>query len=324
MSQTIVILGASGFLGRAITTACAAREVPYRALGRNSGLDVTSVDDVHRLAQEMTHVSQPVIVNCAAVTDVEACETDPEVAKRAWEVNAHAPAAILHAMQRWAPHVRRFVQISTGGVFEGVEALPHERSGFDEFSTARPVTAYSRSKWAGEELLRRECRRHTVIRVSHLYGFSGTKLGSAMREKILGKKFEKHVGDMREPLAFNGERSVSPSYVRLVAERIVDLIVPASDQLPSILHVAPSTTSTWYDFACHMATRLGLDPYEKPRPIEMQLDGRLALGNRNVEQEQPSPVYRPKYGAIVSRLSGSIGTVDEGLDAYLEDMRNAP
>ncbi len=136
-----LVLGATGALGRTLMETLHLRRIPAMGAARAAAdyaVDVTDLGDVQRLLRD---VDPQVVVNCAALVDLAACDADPA---GAYAVNAR-PVATLAA---WcARHDRKLVQISTDQFFHG-GADPRARHGED--APVRLTHEYARSKYAGE------------------------------------------------------------------------------------------------------------------------------------------------------------------------------
>jgi dTDP-4-dehydrorhamnose reductase len=152
----VVILGGKGMLGSDLTVAC-----------RNAGFNVESLDlpefDVtnsDRLAEAVNSVD--ILVNCAAYTNVDRAESEYDLA---YKVNASAVGALGELAKRagkWLLHV------STDFVFDGRKPDPYV-----ETDTPNPISAYGRTKLAGEQLLAQTKCRHCILRVQWSYGRAG-------------------------------------------------------------------------------------------------------------------------------------------------------
>jgi dTDP-4-dehydrorhamnose reductase len=139
MSPTVLILGASGLLGQAMTTACARRGWRTVGISRSTGVDLAAMVDQAVLADELDRHHADVLVNAVAQTDLAACADDPA---SAWRLHAGLPAMLaLWASARGLP----WIQVSTDHYFCGAGAARH-----DEGAPVTLVNEYSRSKFAGE------------------------------------------------------------------------------------------------------------------------------------------------------------------------------
>jgi dTDP-4-dehydrorhamnose reductase len=194
---TLALLGANGMLGRDLAP-----------LARDAGWEVLALDlpacDITREADLAAAVAAaPVLVNCAAYTEVDRAESEPEPCRR---VNAEAPARLGALAARAGAYV---LHLGTDYVFgdDGNQPL-------DESAPTRPLGAYGASKLAGEQGLAASGCRHAVMRVQWTYGKHGRnfigKILAAARERPLLRVVDDQVG--------------APTWTRDVAQAILRLL----------------------------------------------------------------------------------------------------
>ncbi|MEV1129892.1 dTDP-4-dehydrorhamnose reductase [Agromyces sp. NPDC049794] len=226
----ILITGASGMLGRDLRRAFQRHEVT--ALDR-AGLDVTDVAAVMEAV-----IGHDVVVNAAAYTAVDAAETDED---RAFAVNASGAGHVAAAS---AAHGARMVQISTDYVFDGTAT-----EAYAEDAPRNPVSAYGRTKAAGEELaLARNPGRTYVVRTAWLYGAEGRSFASTML-RLAGERDTWPVVD---------DQIGQPTWTRDLAEKLLELI--ERDAPGGIYHGTNSGRTSWYGFAREILREASLDP----------------------------------------------------------------
>ncbi len=165
--RRVLVTGSSGMLGSDLVFLLTA--AGYDVLARpRAELDVTDAALVSRSLRELR---PEVVVNCAAFTRVDDCETDP----RAFEVNAEGVANLADACGHAGAQL---VQISTDFVFDGTKESPYR-----EDDPVNPVSAYGRSKRAGEEEAMR-LPGSLVVRASWLFGRSGWNFIEAILKQV--------------------------------------------------------------------------------------------------------------------------------------------
>ena len=153
-SSRWLVTGAGGQLGRAALALARAQGVTAIGVTR-AELDVREADAVKRALE----AHRPdVVLNCAAFTAVDRCETEPAEAERA---NALAPALLAQAC-RGGPLL---VHLSTDYVFDGAASRP-----VPEDAPTRPLSEYGRSKLRGEEGVRAAAGEHLVVRTQWVFG----------------------------------------------------------------------------------------------------------------------------------------------------------
>lgn len=154
--KKIIITGCNGQLGHAMNQIYA-NSTEYECVNTDVGeLDITDVDAVIRFAKE---VKPYAIVNCAAYTDVNKCESEYDLA---FKINAIGPRNLAIASRETGA---KLVQVSTDYVFPG-----NENKELTEFDPVGPVSAYGRGKLAGENFVKDFADRYFIIRTAWLYG----------------------------------------------------------------------------------------------------------------------------------------------------------
>lgn len=154
--KKLFITGCNGQLGRAISKKYADNKDIQLVETDVADLDITNIEDVmKRIMEEKPYA----IINCAAHTNVDACETDVD---NAYKINAVGPRNLSIAAN--AAGAKMF-HISTDYVFDGEATSP-----YIEFDTPAPKSMYGRTKLAGENFVKEFCDRHFIVRTAWLYG----------------------------------------------------------------------------------------------------------------------------------------------------------
>jgi dTDP-4-dehydrorhamnose reductase len=224
----VLVTGGSGMLASdlAPTLAAAGYEMYPRP---RADLDVTDAADVARAFRD---VRPQVVVNCAAFTRVDACESDP----RARAVNAEA-VDILAA--ECALRGARLVQISTDFVFDGKKAEPYV-----ETDETAPLSAYGRDKRAGEEAALR-LPGSLVVRASWLFGRGGWNFIEAILKQAEQGKREITVVD---------DQQGRPTSTTDLSEAIRALLLSGATGL---FHFANRGAVTWFEYAVEILNVAG-------------------------------------------------------------------
>ena len=154
--EKIIVTGCNGQLGRAVNKLYANDE-NYELVNTDVGeLDITNIDEVMSFARE---VKPYAIINCAAHTGVDACETE---ADKAYKINAIGARNLSIAVTETKA---KLIHISTDYVFDGKGTRP-----YTEFDAVGPQGMYGRTKLAGENFVKEFADRYFIIRTAWLYG----------------------------------------------------------------------------------------------------------------------------------------------------------
>jgi dTDP-4-dehydrorhamnose reductase len=228
----VLVTGASGMVGRAVVEHC--REAGDEVLGRDhTGLNIADWPSVVREFQETLPA---VAINCAAWTDVDGCERDPE---RSHAANATGPQNLAAAA---AKSNSVFVTISTDYVFAG------DKEGFyTQDDEPKPISVYGKSKLQGEEEACAAYSGTIVVRTGFIFGPGGrnflSKIGGPLREG-------KQVGAISDAWG-------TPTYAIHLARRLREL---AQLNRPGIYHVVNDGAGASYEeFARFVSQEVGAD-----------------------------------------------------------------
>ncbi len=154
--KKIIVTGCNGQLGRAVNLQIS-NNTDIEFVNTDVGeLDITNIDKVMELARE---VKPYAIINCAAHTAVDACETDVD---NAYRINAIGPRNLSIAATEMGA---KMVHISTDYVFDGKGTRP-----YIEFDPTGPQGVYGATKLAGEQMVKEFADRYFIIRTAWLYG----------------------------------------------------------------------------------------------------------------------------------------------------------
>lgn len=218
----MLVAGAGGMVGRAVTEYCESAGDLVFAYDHRA-LDISDSERVEHALQ----VDQPeAVINCAAWTDVDGCELDPE---RAFSANACGPKTLAQASSQVNA---RLVTISTDYVFDG------DKAGFyTQRDQPNPRSVYGASKLQGERNAQLAYARTIVVRTGFVFGPGGGNFLSTIVERARRGEKLKAIGD-----AYG-----TPTYSRDLAARLREL---AQLDLPGIFHVVNAGAGTSYvDFA---------------------------------------------------------------------------
>ena len=228
----ILLLGALGMLGRDLTEVLRSsfqEEVFPWDLGE---IDIREEKET---VDKIGELGPDVIINAAAFTRVDDCESQKE---HAFAVNAEGMKHVALAALRCQAKV---VYLSTDYIFDGKKREPYL-----EGDPPRPLNAYGRSKWKGEEYVRTLLKRWLIVRTQWLYG----KHGNNFVASILGQAREK------DELRIVDDQVGSPTYSVDLSKILGTLIQKKAE---GVFHVTNSGTCSWYEFGRTILELSGLD-----------------------------------------------------------------
>ncbi|MDE0215808.1 MAG: dTDP-4-dehydrorhamnose reductase [bacterium] len=259
----VLITGAGGQLGRAAAE-CFAASGHEVVAARRRELDITHRDQV---LGAVGGVGPDVVVNCAALTAVDACETD---ADGAFLVNAVAVRHLAEAARRFGSHL---CHVSTDYVFSGDKGEPYH-----EWDQPDPRSVYGASKLAGEQ---EAGEAATVVRTSWLCGRHGANMVATVLR----------LASEGGPMRFVDDQRGSPSFTPDVAAVIERL---CADRRPGLYHVTNQGEASRYEFAREIMAAAGLDP-NRVEPIA------------TADLRPPRPAARPANSVLENRALALAG-----------------
>lgn len=260
MNPKIVIIGAGGMLGQALSQVL----VKYQpVLWRHNDVDITNQTAVQAA---IIALRPDVIVNAAAYTAVDLCETNEAVAEL---VNG---AAVKHIAEAARSVQAKLIHISTDYVFAGDQVAGYT----EDYADRQPVNAYGRSKLAGELAIAAtatpDWNNWYIIRTAWLYGTGGKNFVDTIVAASQTKDRLKVVND----------QVGSPTYVVDLATQVKYIIEHA---MPfGIYHATNMGTCSWYEFAKAI----------------VELTGRPTTVEPCTSAEFPRPAKRPAFSILLN------------------------
>lgn len=228
--MNVLVTGGSGQLGCSIRDAAKDSEHKFIFSDLKAGDDVVSLDitDSDAVVSFVAEHSIEVIINCAGYTDVERAESEEDVANR---VNAEAVSVLAAAAKSAGATL---IHVSTDYVFDGCTSEPYSES-----AEPAPLSAYGRSKFAGELAVLAAGCRHFIIRTSWLY----SPYGKNFVKTILAKSAELPV------LKVVSDQIGTPTYAGDLAEFILTLLEPDNIEKTGIYNYTNEGVCSWFDLA---------------------------------------------------------------------------
>ena len=240
-------------------------------------LPEADITDEAAIDAVVARVAPETVVHCAAMTAVDKCETERELAFR---VNARGTANVAAACNR---HGARLIAISTDYVFDG------DGGPYCEFDCATGGrTTYGQSKFAGEEAVRALCPNHAIMRISWLYGAGGPSFVHAMMSLADGT---------RPALKVVADQRGNPTSAKAVAGALRALL--ERPLLCGTFHATCEGEATWAEFAREIFRLSGktqcvedCTTEEFPRPAPRPHDSRLEKLGLRLAGLPPMPHWK--------------------------------
>lgn len=229
--KKILVTGCNGQLGRAINQVYGEENNVELINTDVTDLDITSVEDVMRVVNEK---KPDVIINCAAHTNVNKCESDWD---NAYKINAIGPRNLAIAAKSIGA---KFVHVSTDYVFDGEGDKP-----YTEFDATSPCGAYGKTKLAGENFVREFGDKYFIVRTAWLYGDGNNFVKTMLK---LGKE-KGEVGVVCDQFG-------TPTSALELA-RMIKVLEPSENY--GVFHGTCEGSCSWAEFTTEIFRVAGLD-----------------------------------------------------------------
>ena len=235
------------------------------------------------------HGPYDLVVNCAAVTNVDGCESDEEGAYRVNALGAENMAKAARACGA------KIVHVSTDYVFPGTDPEPR-----CEDDPTGPISAYGRTKLAGEQLVQAACPRSFIVRTAWLYGYVGRNFAKTMMR----------LAREHGAISVVGDQYGNPTSANDLAHEILAI---AATENYGVYHCTNEGTCSWFDFASAVVDGAGI-PCEKESLTSAEYKARF-----------PRSADRPAYSSLRNkRLEDTIGNDmrpwRDALATYLDNL----
>lgn len=289
----VVVTGAGGLVGRAVAAHCESSGDEVVALDHRA-LDIS---DPAAVKQRLSDTKPDVVINCAAWTDVDGCESDRQRAELA---NAVGPQLLASNCRE---NDALLITISTDYVFDGRK---------DGFYTQRdqpnPISVYGWSKLEGERRAQAAHERTVVVRSGYIFGKGGANFLSTVLDRAQRGEHLKAISDMKG----------TPTYAPDLAVRLREL---ATHDLPGVYHVVNAGDGASFELFARTALELaGLDASSletvrladlnrpAPRPVNSRLRCLLSdgIGLR------PLPSWQAALAIFVSSQTATVSASRPG------------
>lgn len=288
--KKILVTGGNGQLGNELRLV-AESFPPFECIFTDiSELDICNSEAVNAFVEKN---EIDAIINCAAYTAVDKAENEEQ---KAFEINSKAPGYLAQAIEKRGGTL---IQISTDYVFPGNACEP-----ISEDCPTQPVSAYGRTKLAGEDAARQACKNTVIIRTAWLYSKFGHNFVKTMIK----------LGREKESLGVVFDQVGTPTYAHDLAQAIMQIL--AKGTVPGIYNFTNEGVTSWYDFTVMIHKYAGIKSC-KVLPIHTA--------------DFPTPAKRPHYSVLdKTKIKDTFGinipywtdSVKECVEALLKQENN--
>lgn len=285
----ILVIGSNGQLGT---------DISYQA--KNLGYDVVDLDhssieikQLESALQKIEEISPDVIINTAAMHNVEKCEENPSLAFQVNGIGSKNLAIISNKLDVLLIH------ISTDYVFSGSKGKP-----YTETDLTGPLNTYAITKLAGEHYIQATAKKYFILRTSGLYGSSPCRAKGGLNFVELMLKLAKE----RDEIRVVDDEILTPTSTKELANQVIKMIDCSKY---GIYHATAEGSCSWYAFA----KKIFEIAYVK---TNLQIAG---------PNEFPMKVLRPKYSVLENanlkrENINLLGNWEDGLKNYLISRRD--
>lgn len=218
-------------------------------------LDITNLEDVKKV---LNKIKPDVVINCAAATNVDGCETNQDLA---FKINAIGPRNLSMVCDEIGAKI---VQVSTDYVFSGKGENP-----LSEYEIPAPYSVYGKTKLKGEEYVKDFSSKFFIIRTAWLYGYVGKNFVYTMRT----------LGETKESLNVVDDQRGNPTNANDLAHHILKLI---ETEEYGVYHCTGQGECSWFEFAS----------------LIMELSNRNCKVNPCTSEEFKTAARRPEYSSL--------------------------
>jgi len=253
--RRILVIGAKGMLGRDLVKILHSTFHTHQDSNREIlewDIDEIDIREEKKTVNQIESFRPEIVINVAAYTDVDGCESNEE---KAFAVNAEGMKHVALGALRCRAKV---VYLNTDYIFDGKKREPYL-----EDDAPHPLNVYGRSKWKGEQYVRELLKDVLIVRTQWLYG----RYGNNFVTSILRQAREKKV------LSIVNDQIGSPTYTVDLSEAISVLL---QYDARGVFHIANSDLCTWYTFGQAILKLSGMERV-KVIPISSKELGRPAI-----------------------------------------------
>ncbi len=288
--KKIIITGSNGQLGRAINDLYG-KDSDYELVNTDykvEGISDLDITDLNQVLEVVRMVKPYAIINCAAHTNVDACEVQVDSAYR---INALGPRNLAIASSEAGA---KLVHISTDYVFAGNGTTP-----YTEFDTPAPIAMYGKTKLAGENFVREFADNYFMIRTAWLYGDGKNFVRTMLR-----------LSENHDEISVVNDQVGSPTCADELARAIFALL-PTENY--GLFHGTCEGMCSWADFTKEIFRLAKKDTKVNP------------VSSKQYKEMNPQSADRPAYSVLENymlKLTGSYTFADweKAIAEYIKKM----
>jgi len=198
-------------------------------------LDVTDLSALEKVVKRLT---PDIIINCAAYTNVDGCESQK---KPAWNLNVNAPKHLARCVEKYGGLL---IHISTDYVFDGKKPPPLFYVEDDE---THPLSYYGKTKLEGEKVIREMTKKHIIVRTSWIY--------SIKRDNFLKTMLKLVLKNPQKEYRVVDDQFGSPTWAYRLGLQIASLIETGGR---GTYHATSEGYCTWYELASFFLAKMNL------------------------------------------------------------------
>ncbi len=230
------------------------------------------------------------VINCAAYTNVDGCESHKDDAFR---VNAIGPRNLAIVCEKYGA---KLLHVSTDYVFSGNGTVPQT-----ECDIPSPKSAYGSTKYMGEQYVREFCSRYFIVRTAWLYGYTGKNFVKTIMNAA--RKYGK--------LTVVDDQRGNPTNAADLAHHIIKLI---DTEEYGVYHGTGNGECSWYDFAAEIVKKAGIDATVAP------------CTSAQYAADHPDAADRPAYSSLDNMMFRStVGDEfrqwQDALDCFMKNYK---
>jgi dTDP-4-dehydrorhamnose reductase len=239
----ILITGAKGQLGTQIIKMLESKNSELGPIDAaynkaeiiGAGSEVLDITNITAVRQYISELKPDIVINCAAYTNVDACETNIDLA---FKINAIGPRNLAIASEEIGA---KLIHLSTDYVFSGIGTVPYR-----EYDLVNPQSVYGSTKNAGDKFVKNFSSKYFIVRTAWVYGYYGNNFVKTIIKAAKEKGHLDVVDDQRG----------NPTNAEDLAYHLLKL---ALTEEYGIYHCTGTGECSWYDFACKIVEYSNID-----------------------------------------------------------------